>query len=73
MEGWLNKFKAIFWGPSWNPGRPRLGVEEDKIKVSFKYLESSDRHVLNVFGNIFCTLKLRLTDKIYSENVYYSY
>lgn len=33
MEGWKDKLAAIFWGPSWIPGRPRLGLDEDKIKV----------------------------------------
>lgn len=34
MQGLKNKFAAIFYGPSWQPGKPRLGLDEDKIKVS---------------------------------------
>lgn len=34
MKSWRHKLAAIFYGPSWQPGRPRLGAEEDKIKVS---------------------------------------
>lgn len=33
MKGWKHKLAAVFYGPSWRPGRPRLGVEEDKVKV----------------------------------------
>lgn len=34
MDTWGNKLKAIFWGPSWEPGTPRLGDEDMKIDVS---------------------------------------
>lgn len=34
MEGWRHKLAAIFYGPSWIPGKPRLGLDEDKVKVS---------------------------------------
>ncbi|KAF6204185.1 hypothetical protein GE061_002525 [Apolygus lucorum] len=33
MEGWVNKLSAVVKGPSWLPGRPWTGVEEDKIDV----------------------------------------
>uniref|UniRef100_A0AAR5PM64 Alkylglycerol monooxygenase n=1 Tax=Dendroctonus ponderosae TaxID=77166 RepID=A0AAR5PM64_DENPD len=33
MSSWKHKLAAIFYGPSWQPGKPRLGLEEDKIKV----------------------------------------
>ncbi|XP_071444075.1 alkylglycerol monooxygenase-like [Hetaerina americana] len=33
MEGWQNKLAAIWKGPSWFPGQPRLGSEEFKIDV----------------------------------------
>ncbi|XP_065333941.1 alkylglycerol monooxygenase-like [Cloeon dipterum] len=33
MEGWKNKLSAVFKGPSWAPGAPWTGREEDKIKV----------------------------------------
>ncbi|XP_044261899.1 alkylglycerol monooxygenase-like isoform X2 [Tribolium madens] len=33
MNCWQHKLAAIFYGPSWQPGRPRLGVDEDKFKV----------------------------------------
>ncbi|KAF2901776.1 hypothetical protein ILUMI_04410 [Ignelater luminosus] len=33
MKTWKDKLAAIFYGPSWQPGRPRLGAEKDKIKV----------------------------------------
>ncbi|CAH1379824.1 unnamed protein product [Tenebrio molitor] len=33
MSCWQHKFAAIFYGPSWQPGKPRLGLDEDKIKV----------------------------------------
>lgn len=29
-----DKFAALFYGPSWQPGKPRLGLEEDKVKVT---------------------------------------
>ncbi|XP_072384079.1 alkylglycerol monooxygenase-like isoform X1 [Diabrotica undecimpunctata] len=34
MKSWNNKLAAIFYGPSWQPGKPRLGLEEDKVKVT---------------------------------------
>ncbi|XP_030759328.1 alkylglycerol monooxygenase-like [Sitophilus oryzae] len=34
MKSWREKLAAIFYGPSWQPGRPRLGTEEDKVKVT---------------------------------------
>nr|CAH7728478.1 unnamed protein product [Callosobruchus chinensis] len=33
MTTWSHKLAAIFYGPSWQPGKPRLGLEEDKVKV----------------------------------------
>lgn len=33
VTGWRKKLAAIFYGPSWQPGKPRLGLEQDKIKV----------------------------------------
>ncbi|KAL1505714.1 hypothetical protein ABEB36_005216 [Hypothenemus hampei] len=36
MKGWRNKLAAIFYGPSWQPGKPRLGLDEDKVKVTKK-------------------------------------
>ncbi|CAH1996505.1 unnamed protein product [Acanthoscelides obtectus] len=33
MTTWRHKLAAIFYGPSWQPGKPRLGLEEDKVKV----------------------------------------
>ncbi|XP_063906985.1 alkylglycerol monooxygenase-like [Zophobas morio] len=33
MTSWQDKLAAIFYGPSWEPGKPRLGLEQDKIKV----------------------------------------
>lgn len=34
MKGWKNKASAVVKGPSWLPGRPWTGAEEDKIDVS---------------------------------------
>ncbi|XP_044734945.1 alkylglycerol monooxygenase-like [Chrysoperla carnea] len=34
MENWKHKLAAIFWGPSWEPGKPRLGCDADKIDVT---------------------------------------
>nr|XP_023026101.1 alkylglycerol monooxygenase-like [Leptinotarsa decemlineata] len=33
MKGWQNKLAAVFYGPSWQIGKPRLGLEIDKVKV----------------------------------------
>ncbi|KAM3960937.1 alkylglycerol monooxygenase-like [Aphomia sociella] len=38
-----DKFRAIFWGPSWEPGSPRLGNEEDKLDVQHR--EKYDVHL----------------------------
>ncbi|XP_059056684.1 alkylglycerol monooxygenase-like isoform X2 [Achroia grisella] len=48
-----NKLKALFWGPSWQPGSPRLGNEEDKIDVQFR--EKFDVH-LPAWCNIYLIL-----------------
>ncbi|KAJ8975563.1 hypothetical protein NQ317_000747 [Molorchus minor] len=35
VMGKFHKMKAaIFFGPSWEPGKPRLGLDEDKVKVT---------------------------------------
>lgn len=34
MTSWKHKLAVIFYGPSWQPGKPRLGLEQDKIRVS---------------------------------------
>lgn len=34
FESLGDKLKSIFWGPSWEPGTPRLGEEALKIDVS---------------------------------------
>lgn len=34
MQGWKNKLGAIVKGPSWLPGKPWTGADEDKIDVS---------------------------------------
>ncbi|XP_023938616.2 alkylglycerol monooxygenase [Bicyclus anynana] len=33
LETWSDKLKAIVWGPSWEPGTPRLGDEDMKVEV----------------------------------------
>ncbi|KAJ8921782.1 hypothetical protein NQ315_008408 [Exocentrus adspersus] len=33
MKSWKHKLYAVFYGPSWEPGKPRLGLDEDKVKV----------------------------------------
>lgn len=33
MSTWSDRFASIFYGPSWQPGKPRLGLDEDKVKV----------------------------------------
>ncbi|KAJ8961403.1 hypothetical protein NQ318_014648 [Aromia moschata] len=38
MKGWRHKLAAIFYGPSWQPGAPRLGTEEDKVKVTSRQI-----------------------------------
>lgn len=36
MNNYKDKLRAIFYGPSWLPGKPRLGLDEDKIQVLAK-------------------------------------
>ncbi|KAG8231468.1 hypothetical protein J437_LFUL000185 [Ladona fulva] len=43
VNGWQNKLAAIWKGPSWSPGLPRLGAEEYKIDV--KYRQKFDVHL----------------------------
>lgn len=33
FESWDEKVKAVVWGPSWEPGTPRLGDEATKVDV----------------------------------------
>lgn len=41
MNTWGDKVRAVVWGPSWEPGTPRLGDEAEKIDVSiFKALQA---------------------------------
>lgn len=35
MKGWKNKIYAVIKGPSWLPGKPWTGADEDKPNVSF--------------------------------------
>lgn len=34
QKTWGDSLRALFYGPSWIPGAPRLGREEDKVNVS---------------------------------------
>ncbi|XP_053604142.1 alkylglycerol monooxygenase-like [Plodia interpunctella] len=38
-----DKFRAIFWGPSWEPGTPRLG--DEALKVDVQQREKYDVHL----------------------------
>lgn len=42
-ESWGDKMRAIFWGPSWEPGSPRLGDEDMKVDVENR--EKYDVHL----------------------------
>lgn len=33
MNGWLNKLQSLIKGPSWRPGSPWTGRNEDKFNV----------------------------------------
>ncbi|XP_072939575.1 alkylglycerol monooxygenase-like [Epargyreus clarus] len=34
LQSWEHKFKAVMWGPSWEPGTPRLGDEAKKVDIT---------------------------------------
>ena len=34
--GFMNKFYVIFYGPGWEPGKPRTGLIEDIPDVSLR-------------------------------------
>ncbi|CAG9765048.1 unnamed protein product [Ceutorhynchus assimilis] len=51
MNSWKHKLAAIFYGPSWQPGKPRLGLEEDKVKVT-------KREKFNVKIPLWCNIYL---------------
>lgn len=36
MNCWQDKLASVWKGPSWLPGKPRLGADEDKLDVSNK-------------------------------------
>ncbi|XP_046963353.1 alkylglycerol monooxygenase-like [Vanessa cardui] len=36
FETWGDKIKAIVWGPSWEPGTPRLGDEDMKLDIELR-------------------------------------
>ncbi|CAB3255911.1 unnamed protein product [Arctia plantaginis] len=50
MDTFGNKVRAVLWGPSWEPGTPRLGDEDEKIDV-----ESRDKYdvQLPIWCNIY--------------------
>ncbi|XP_049946101.1 alkylglycerol monooxygenase-like [Schistocerca serialis cubense] len=33
MDSWWDKLAAVWKGPSWQPGKPRLGLDEDKLDI----------------------------------------
>ncbi|KAK7862895.1 hypothetical protein R5R35_011604 [Gryllus longicercus] len=53
MDGWQNKLAAVWKGPSWLPGRPRLGADEDKLDIRTR--EKYDVK-LPMWCNIYLTL-----------------
>ncbi|KAG7308003.1 hypothetical protein JYU34_006632 [Plutella xylostella] len=36
FSNWWDRFRAVFWGPSWEPGTPRLGDEDLKVEVEHR-------------------------------------
>ncbi|XP_076250275.1 alkylglycerol monooxygenase-like isoform X1 [Rhynchophorus ferrugineus] len=53
MNTWRHKLAAIFYGPSWQPGKPRLGSDEDKVKVTKRKKYDVD---LSLWCNIYLFL-----------------
>nr|CAD7255911.1 unnamed protein product [Timema shepardi] len=51
MSNWQDKLAAVWKGPSWIPGKPRLGAEEDKLDI-----KSRDKY--NVQLPLWCNLYL---------------
>lgn len=46
MEGWADKAKALFYGPGWEPGKPRTGLLEDIPRVDpYAQIERFDRQI----------------------------
>nr|CAD7453009.1 unnamed protein product [Timema tahoe] len=53
MPNWQDKLAAVWKGPSWIPGKPRLGAEEDKLDIK-------SREKYNVQLPLWCNLYLLL-------------
>nr|CAD7194828.1 unnamed protein product [Timema douglasi] len=51
MSNWQDKLAAVWKGPSWIPGKPRLGAEEDKLDI-----KSRDKY--NVQLPLWCNIYL---------------
>nr|CAD7429902.1 unnamed protein product [Timema monikensis] len=51
MSNWQDKLAAVWKGPSWIPGKPRLGADEDKLDI-----KSRDKY--NVQLPLWCNLYL---------------
>jgi len=46
MDGWKNKFCALFYGPGWAPGKPRLGLVSELPKVDpYSPIDRYDRNI----------------------------
>ncbi|CAG2054039.1 unnamed protein product, partial [Timema podura] len=50
MSNWQDKLAAVWKGPSWIPGKPRLGADEDKSRAErstmFSFLFGSNLYLL---------------------------
>nr|CAD7586697.1 unnamed protein product [Timema genevievae] len=53
MPNWQDKLAAVWKGPSWIPGKPRLGADEDKLDIK-------SREKYNVQLPLWCNLYLLL-------------
>ncbi|PNF44132.1 hypothetical protein B7P43_G03182 [Cryptotermes secundus] len=64
MNGWQDKLAAIWKGPSWLPGKPRLGATEDKLDIRSR--EKYDMK-LPVWINIYLCLHFVALVIVYQE------
>ncbi|KAK9731312.1 Fatty acid hydroxylase [Popillia japonica] len=51
MKNWKHKLAAVFYGPSWKPGKPRLGLDAEKPNIR-------SRKKYNVTLPLWCNLYL---------------
>ena len=60
MTGWRNKLALLFKGPGWQPGKPRLGCNQDIPDVSADSKEAAYQADAAIHMQLYCALHFLL-------------